>query len=84
MRGAWAKPESEYLGAGTRRETRARRLAELQRQGELLRAAVDDARRSAKAAADARERLEGLLTTFPPSDAVRATASRAEALAGVQ
>jgi uncharacterized protein (TIGR02680 family) len=83
VRGAWTKTESEYLGAGTRRDTRARRLAELTRQCDELRTLVDLARLAADDSRAVRERLEGLTATFPADGSVRDASSRAEALAGV-
>lgn len=83
VRGAWTKTQSEYLGAGTRRETRARRLVELARQCDELRTTVDGALRAASEARAVRERLESLTATFPSDNAVRDASSRAEALAGV-
>jgi uncharacterized protein (TIGR02680 family) len=83
VRGAWTKSQSEYLGAGTRRETRARRLAELAQQCDELRVAVEVVRRTASEARAVRERLENLTATFPHDGAVRDAASRAEALANV-
>ena len=83
LRGAWTKTESEYLGAGTRRETRTRRLAELVRQCDELRSAVDLARRAAGEARAVRERLESLTATFPADGSLRDASSRAEAMASV-
>ena len=81
--GAWTKTESEYLGAGTRRETRARRLAALVRQCDELRIAVGLSRHAADDARVVRERLENLTATFPEDASVRDAWSRAEARAGV-
>ncbi len=81
--GAWAKTEAEYLGAGTRRDTRARRLADLVRQCDELRTAVKGAQIAVGAAREERERLERLATTLPPDESVRDASSRAEALASV-
>jgi len=83
LRGAWTKPESEYLGAGTRRATRARRLAELARQCDELREVVATLKREADSARERRERLDRLMGTFPSSEGVRAASSRAEALVAV-
>ncbi len=40
LQGTWSKEQSEYLGAGARRETRLRRLAELVRQRQDLEASL--------------------------------------------
>ncbi len=83
MRGAWSKVEAEYLGAGTRRATRQRRLTELVRQCAELRADVDMAGARLADRRETRQRLDRLPATFPSDSSVRGAASRADALAGV-
>ncbi len=83
LRGAWSKVEAEYLGAGARRATRDRRLAETTRRcAELLDALVRVGDRFDLARA-VRERLDNLPATLPDDTLVRRSASTALALAGV-
>lgn len=83
VRGAWSKPEMEYLGAGARRATRRRRLDELERQRVDLQVAADEAAALLDRAQALRELLDGLPSTFPDARAVRATAAAADAAAAV-
>ncbi|MHB1781853.1 MAG: TIGR02680 family protein, partial [Acidimicrobiales bacterium] len=83
LHGAWSKARGEYLGAGTRRATRERRLAAM--------ALECDERRSDLLAADAvhetsrahRERLDQLPDTFPSGQEVAAAAREVALLARV-
>ena len=71
LRGAWSKPEVEFLGAGARQRTRHRRLTELRAAAgggghRVTTAAVD----AATATGALRDGLEALPGTLPPADAV--------------
>jgi len=83
LRGAWSKIEAEYLGAGTRRATRDRRLAETARRCAELAAVVVTVTALFEAARGVRERLDDLPATLPEGTLVRRAASTALALAGV-
>jgi uncharacterized protein (TIGR02680 family) len=83
LRGAWSKVEAEYLGAGARRATRDRRLAETTRRCAELSAALAGVSARFEAARGVRERLDNLPATLPPDTLVRRSASTALALAGV-
>ena len=83
LRGAWSKVEAEYVGAGARRATRDRRLAETTRRCAELAAALAGVRARFDAARGVRERLDDLPATLPHDTLVRRTASTAQALAGV-
>ena len=83
LRGAWTKVEAEYLGAGTRRATRDRRLAETARRCAELSVALAEVSARFEAARGVRERLDNLPATLPPDTLVRRSASTALALAGV-
>ncbi len=67
LRGAWHKDAVEFLGAGARRATRERRLAELRGRVAERRAQAGAARGKAAEAAARREVVEGLSATLPPA-----------------
>jgi uncharacterized protein (TIGR02680 family) len=81
MRGAWSKAEEEYLGAGTRRRTRERRLAELAARCAELRVALEQIDERLRQAVDLRQHLDQLPATLPTDEPVRTARSRAEARA---
>jgi hypothetical protein len=70
LRGAWQKQTVEFLGAGARRATRERLLAELRGLVDEHRRHVERAGARAAAAAGEREALEALPATLPPPDAI--------------
>jgi uncharacterized protein (TIGR02680 family) len=74
LRGAWAKPAVEYLGAGVRRRTRQRQLAELRAELQARESALAEARTAAARAADHRDRVDALPGTLPSVAAVDAAA----------
>jgi uncharacterized protein (TIGR02680 family) len=81
LRGAWSKAEEEFLGAGTRRKTRERRLAELTARCAELRLALELMDVTLQRAAELRQHLDRLPSTLPTEEGVRTTSSRAEARA---
>ncbi|MGO9558166.1 MAG: TIGR02680 family protein, partial [Acidimicrobiales bacterium] len=83
LRGAWSKVEAEYLGAGARRATRDRRLAETTRRCAELSGALVRVGARFDLARGVRERLDNLPATLPDDTLVRRSASTALALAGV-
>ncbi len=79
LRGAWTKERSEYLGAGARRETRLRRLAELTRRCAELSEALGSARRLAEQSRDALAVIDRHAGDLPDDRAVVGAASAHEA-----
>jgi uncharacterized protein (TIGR02680 family) len=84
LRGAWSKPGIEFVGAGARRATRRRQLADARVQLAQCAAALDAAVREAEEAAAVRDAIEGLPGSLPATtemaDARRAWATAQAAL----
>lgn len=70
LRGAWRKQQVEFVGAGARRATRERLVAEARSKVAGSEAELTEARTVAGAAADRRDRLEALLQSVPPTGAI--------------
>ncbi|MGH9242809.1 MAG: TIGR02680 family protein, partial [Acidimicrobiales bacterium] len=70
LRGTWRKSTVEYLGAGARRATRDRLLAELRDEVAACRVDLAEARSSAAAAAEYRDAVEALPGSLPSADAI--------------
>ncbi len=70
LRGAWHKDTVEFLGAGARRATRERLLAERRRVVDGRRVEVALARERVEVTARHREAVEGLPATIPPAAAI--------------
>ena len=70
LRGAWHKDTLEFLGAGARRATRERLLAELRREADGRRDDVALARERVEVAATHRDTVEALPATIPSAAGV--------------
>jgi len=82
LRGAWTKPQAEYLGAGARRATRERQLGVLAADCEKLRLELATAHGRLELARKRRELLDELSESFPSARAVDAAEAAAVALDG--
>jgi uncharacterized protein (TIGR02680 family) len=65
LRGAWSKPAIEFIGAGSRRETRRRQLEQARADLTARRDELDVTRGTAAAAAQYRDVVEALPATLP-------------------
>ncbi len=72
LRGAWSKPAVEFVGAGARRATRERQLAEARDDLARCEADLASARRAAADAESSRDALEALPRSLPATDEIRA------------
>ncbi len=72
LRGAWSKPALEFVGAGARRATRARQLAEARAELDRCEAELAAAVRAADAAAATRDSLEALPRSLPAVTEIQA------------
>ncbi|MCX2731816.1 TIGR02680 family protein [Saccharopolyspora sp. NFXS83] len=80
LSGAWQKESAEYVGAGAREASRARRIAELEEELAALRVRIGEVERRHRDAAEHGESLERHLESFPDdSDLVTAHAQVATA-----
>ncbi|MHB8293422.1 MAG: TIGR02680 family protein [Acidimicrobiales bacterium] len=84
LQGAWSKECSEYLGAGARRETRLRRLAELTRQCEDMAAALTALESRLTRSRDAAAAIDAHAGAFPGDRDVAGAASDCAARQRVQ
>jgi uncharacterized protein (TIGR02680 family) len=71
LSGRWAKEQAEFVGASARAAARARRIAEIDRQMELLTAAIRRATEQEAALADLERRVGEVELAFPSPTALR-------------
>ncbi|MCA1192559.1 TIGR02680 family protein [Saccharopolyspora sp. 6V] len=80
LSGAWHKESAEYVGAGARERSRARRIAELEEQLAALREQIGDVEKRHREATEHGDALERHLESFPDdADLVTAHAQVATA-----